>query len=90
MIHYKELVKKNINSLALEFFIFLQKSFGSNLELIVLLVHRVEGGLQVLHLLVVHALHVRDLSRLVRLKSLDLVNQLRVLLLQLTDSVNVA
>jgi len=84
------LLSHDRDSLALELFIFLQKSFSSDLELIVLLVHGVESGLQVFHLLIVHALHVRDLSRLVRLESLDLVNQLGVLLLQLTNAVNVA
>jgi hypothetical protein len=58
--------------------------------LIILLVHSVEGRLQVLDLFVVHPFHIGDLSRLVGLKSLYLMHKLRIFLLQLSNTVNVA
>ena len=76
--------------LALQLFVLLKKTLGSNLQLVVLLVHRLEGSLEVFHLFVVHPLDIGDLPGLVSLESLHLMNQTGILLLQLTHTVNVA
>ncbi len=90
MRHVTRTTKKTDILLALELLVLLKKTLCSNLQLVVLLVHRLEGSLEVFHLFVVHTLHVGDLPGLVSLERLDLVNQTGILLLQLTHTINVA
>ena len=73
----------------LQVLVLLQQSLGADLQLVVLLVHVVQRGFEIVDLLVVDVLDVIDLLALILLDGLDLMGQLEVLLLQLPHSVDV-